>query len=237
MEAIALGAFVLGIGRLVLLTLIMKRRSLPATSKLQQQVIHLAQRLQVPSPSIALCAFPRPLALTYGILHPTILLSFWMLNHLDDHELEAVLAHKLEHVNQRDTPIIWLATMLRGAFFYLPTSRAAYHSLQREKELMCDDLAISVTQRPLDLASALAKVWLNTVEGPDLSPGYIAQSLVGAGETINRRIERLMAAKERVLRHRSQRLAFQIKALTFCILLIVQWINVAILFELMRCIS
>ena len=236
MEGIAFGALVLGVIRLVLLARTMKQRCLPAPEELQMQVVHLAKRLQTPSPQIALCAFPRPLALSYGLFHPTILLSPWMLEHLDAHELEAVLAHELEHVARHDTLVIWLATMLRDAFFYFPTSRVAYHALQREKELMCDDLAVSMTQRPLDLASALAKVWLNTLEGPHLIPGSIAQSLVGAGEAINGRIERLMTTKERVLRHHPQVLARQIKMLTFFVLLIVQGTNLIILFELMRCI-
>ena len=55
--------------------------------------------------------------------------------------------------------VIWFATVLRDAFFYLPTSRVAYHQLQHEKELACDDLAVGVTHWPLALASALAKAW------------------------------------------------------------------------------
>jgi hypothetical protein len=87
----------------------------------------------------------------------------------------------------------WLATMLRDAFFYLPTSWAAYHQLQQEKELACDDLAVSATHRPLALASALAKVWQHAVEGPHFVRIGTAQSLTGAGESINDRIERLLA--------------------------------------------
>ncbi len=83
----------------------------------------------------------------------------WMIEHLDRRELEAVLAHELEHAARHDSLVIWFATVLRDAFFYLPTSRVAYHQLQHEKELACDDLAVGVTHWPLALASALAKAW------------------------------------------------------------------------------
>ena len=56
---------------------------------------------------------------------------------------------------------MWLATVLRDAFFYLPTSWAAYRQLSHEKELICDDLAIGSTHRPLALASALARFLAN----------------------------------------------------------------------------
>ncbi|GHO95812.1 hypothetical protein KSF_058600 [Reticulibacter mediterranei] len=53
--------------------------------------------------------------------------------------------HELEHVARRDYLIMFLATVLRDAFFYMPTSWIAYRQLQREKELVCDDLTVGVT--------------------------------------------------------------------------------------------
>ncbi len=235
LEVIAVGACVLALVRLVVITLLMKRRCLPATSELQHHVASLAQHLQVPSPPILLYASVHPLALTSGILHPTIVLSPWMLEHLDAQELDAVLTHELGHIARHDMLVIWLATLLRDAFFYLPTSRIAYRALQYEKELMCDDLSIRVTQRPLDLASALAKVWLNTLEESPLFSTTLAQPLVGAEAAINGRIERLLNEKERILKQHPPVLAFQIKALSGCILLIVQALNLIILVILMHC--
>src|SRR5260221_452291 len=124
---------------------------------------------------------------------PAFLPSPWMDRHLDHPELEGVLAHELEHVGRRDYPVMWLATVLRDAFFYLPTSWAAYRQLSHEKELVCDDLAAGSTHRPLALASALAKVWQDAVEEPGFVRLGLAQPLLGAGESINGRIERLFA--------------------------------------------
>jgi len=113
-----------------------------------------------------------------------------MLKHLDSRELESVLAHELSHLTRRDYPVAWLATLLRDAFFYLPSSRRAFRQIQQDKELACDELAISVTGRPLALASALAKVWQQSLSVPMFTA---AQPLLEPGTAIEMRIERLLS--------------------------------------------
>ncbi|MBM2810447.1 MAG: hypothetical protein HW416_1206 [Chloroflexi bacterium] len=100
-----------------------------------------------------------------------------------------MLAHEVGHLARRDYLAAWLGTVLRDTFCYLPTSWAANRQLQ-QKKLACDDLAVRITPRPLALASALAKVWQPTLSG---SAARLAQSFEGAGESIEGRIERLLA--------------------------------------------
>ncbi len=193
MGVITLGATGLGVSRLLLMQRVMVRTSIPAGSDLQTRVDALAERLHAPRTRVRLCAYNRPLALTAGVLRPTILLSTWMLTHLDRGELEGVLAHELEHAARRDYPLMWLATLLRDAFFYVPTSWTAYRLLQQEKELACDELAAETTHRPLALASALTKVWLHAGDQPETALLASVPHLVRAGEPIHERIERLLA--------------------------------------------
>jgi len=193
MTFIALGATALGLVRHLLLRQVVVGRGLPAGLDVQQRADALATRLGTPCPRVLLCAYDRPLAITCGLFRPTILLSSWMVERLDPHELESVLAHELGHVARRDYLIIWLATVLRDAFFYLPTSWAAYQQLQQEKEIASDDLAVRGTNRPLPLASALAKVWQHLLDGSRLEP---AQPLTGAGMPIEDRIARLLNMTE-----------------------------------------
>ncbi len=187
----ALGALTLGLARGVLLRRIVARRGLPAPPEVEALLARLAADLGAPRPRALLCLYDRPLALVCGLRRPTVLVSTWMLERLDRRELEAVLAHELAHVARRDYPVVWLATTLRDAFWYLPTGWAAHRLLQAEKELACDDLAARTTARPLALASALAKVWQEASGGGPAFAG--AQSLVGAGESLEGRIERLLA--------------------------------------------
>lgn len=191
MGLVALGGLGLGVVRLALMQRFIAQRGVPADPVLQAVADRLSERLGTARGRVLLCVYDRPLALTWGLWRPAVLLSTWMVQHLDRRELEAVLAHELAHVARRDSLVIWLATVLRDAFFYLPTSWAAYRQLQREKETACDDLAVSVTGRPLALASALAKVWQHAVETPGLDP---AQPLASASELIEGRITRLLTA-------------------------------------------
>lgn len=191
MGVVALGGLGLGVVRLALMGWVVARSGLPAGREVQTLADRLAAGVGAARPRVLVCAYDRPLAFACGFIRPTVVLSTWMVEHLDQRELEAVLAHELGHVARRDYLVVWLATVLRDAFWYLPTSWAAYRQLQHEKEFACDDLAVRATQRPLALASALAKVWQHPVDRPHLGT---AQQLVGTGGPIESRIERLLAA-------------------------------------------
>lgn len=202
MGLIALGSIGLGIVRQLLLTLFVAQRGKPVKTELQATVMLLAQKLAITPPRVLLCTISSPLALTYGILHPTVVLSSWMIEHLDQCELEAVLAHELAHITRRDTFIGWIALLLRDAFCYLPTSWQAYQQLRQEKEFASDDLAIALTQRPVGLASALAKVWQEALR---LSRFCAGSSLVGMESTFEGRITRLLFPQTAVDGHFSPR--------------------------------
>lgn len=231
MGAVALVGLLLGLLRLALMVRAVAGGAL-AGGELAQQVGEIAERLGVAPPRVRVRACDRPLALTAGLRRPTVLLSTWMLEHLDGRELEAVLAHELGHVARRDYPVVWLATILRDAFFYLPTSWAAYRQLQAEKELACDDLAVAATRRPLALASALAKVWHRSLSAPALAAG---QPLVGAGATLEERIERLLASPAAPQPARSRAFALAVGASALGVLLVLEALNAVVMAAPMDC--
>ncbi|MBI3969309.1 MAG: M56 family metallopeptidase [Chloroflexi bacterium] len=233
MGLIAVSALALGLVRLALLYRVVGRRGTPAGAHLRALAAGLAEQLQVPRPRVLLCPYNRPLALTCGLWRPTLLLSTWMVEHLDRRELEAVLAHELGHVARRDYLVVWLATVLRDAFFYLPTSWTVYRQLQQEKELASDDLAVSLTNRPLALASALAKVWQQALGGQSLGT---APALLGADGSIERRIERLLTTSTSdVSQPRSRLVALGIGSSALIGLLIVEGLTVALTLAPMGC--
>lgn len=233
MGLIALLGLGLGVVRLVLLAWVMRRREIPAGPRMETLAADLAERLGASRPRVRLCAYDRPLALTYGLWQPTVLLSAWMLRQLDAGELEAVLAHELGHVARRDYLLVWLATVLRDAFCYLPTSWAAYRQLQQDNEQACDELAVGVTQKPLALASALTKVWQHALDGPMRGP---AQALSGAGDTLEWRITRLLNAPTSAAPPpRARLLALSIGAAGLIGLIALQAVNVAVMLAPMGC--
>ncbi len=236
MTAVALGAFGLGLVRLVLMRRVVARNSAFIHPDLQIRVNDLGQLLHSVRPRVLLCVYNRPVALTCGIFRPTILLSTWMVEHLDQRELEAVLVHEMEHVARRDYLVVWLSMVLRDAFFYVPTCRMAYRQLQHEKELACDELTARVTQRPLALASALAKVWQNAVAEPRFAAFGAAQPLVKGEEVIHGRIERLLSfSSVKTTMQPSHVHAFRTKIVALGTLLVVQSTNIVIILALLRC--
>jgi len=196
MGVAAFGALSLGIMRLALMAWMVARSGALTDPEFQSRADDLAARLGAPPCRLLLRVYDRPQAFTCGIFRPTVLLSTWMVEHLDRRELEAVLAHELGHVARRDYLVICLATMLRDAFFYVPTSWTAYRQLQHEKELACDDTVVGTTHRPLALASALSKVLLHAVEEPHLARFGVAQPLLRVEEPVNGRIERLLSTSQ-----------------------------------------
>lgn len=236
--SIALGAFGLGIARLVLMKRVVARRHYQMHPELQHTIDGLTERLQLRPVRLLLYPYKRPLAFTCGVLRSKVLLSTWMIEHLERDELEAVLTHELEHVARRDFLFIWLATILRDAFFYLPTSRRAYRQLQQEKEFACDDLVVGVTRQPLALASALTKVWLHTLEGPGIAHSNGLQPLTSTEELTKGRIEKLLdsstaASHSKVVPHHAA--TSSLTMLTLTSLFMIQGINILIMVALMGC--
>ncbi|GAC1647758.1 MAG: hypothetical protein NVS4B12_15690 [Ktedonobacteraceae bacterium] len=189
MGLIAMAGGGLGMVRQLLLHRVVAHQGHPAGTEMEALVTRLATVLGILPPRVLVYPFRGPLALTYGILHPTVVLSPWMLEHLDTGEREAVLAHELAHIARYDALVGWVAQLLRDTFWYVPTSWAVYQQLQQEKELASDDLALHLMHRPLGLASALAKVWQATVHLPASSTGL---ALVGMESSIEGRIMRLL---------------------------------------------
>lgn len=187
---IVFGALIYGGLRLLFMGWLMRRHAVVVDPCLQAQVDYWAHLRGIAPVTVRLCSQAHPLALVYGIRHPTMLLSNWMLEHLDERELEAVVTHELMHIARHDYLINWLTTMLRDAFFYLPTSQRAYRQFRKEKEIACDDLVVAATQRPLALASALTKVWLHLLDQPRSS---LAHSLVEPDQPITSRVNRLLS--------------------------------------------
>lgn len=228
--AVGLG---LGLARHSFIAWRVARSGLPARPEFQALADLFAKQLGAPRCNLLLYVCDRPLALTYGLFRPRVLISTWMVEHLDQRELEAVLAHELAHAARRDYLVVWLATVLRDAFFYLPTSWAAYRQLQREKELACDDLAIGATSRPLALASVLGKVWHQATGGSNLAT---AQPLVGVGEGVEKRIVRLLRAPGfAVSRPRSRPIALGIAGAGLAGLLALEALSMAAILAPMGC--
>jgi len=155
----------------------------------------LALGVGLPAPALRILPSRSPLAVAGGLRRPTVVLSTWLLEHLDPQELESVVTHELAHLARRDYLTRWLGRVLRDATVYLPGAWYALRVLEADDELSADALAVSTTGRPLAMASALGKVWraLSTSESAGLAgiPAYAGGSMA----LIEQRLERLISGQ------------------------------------------
>jgi len=195
LAVIGLGAVGLAVARLALVDRLLPACSPVTDLALQANVSALALGVGLPAPALRILPSRSPLAVAGGLRRPTVVLSTWLLEHLDPQELESVVTHELAHLARRDYLTRWLGRVLRDATVYLPGAWYALRVLEADDELSADALAVSTTGRPLAMASALGKVWraLSTSESAGLAgiPAYAGGSMA----LIEQRLERLISGQ------------------------------------------
>jgi heat shock protein HtpX len=147
----------------------------PEIADLRTIAARLAGQADVPVPDLRLVDRQTPTALAVGYrpATSTIVLSRGLVESLEDRELEAVLAHEVAHVANRDAAVLTalaapgsVARTATGRYGFNPVleplamltnavSRAAAAFVARGREYAADDAAVAITGDPAGLASAL----------------------------------------------------------------------------------
>lgn len=159
-------------------------------------VRNLAQRHQMPMPSIHLIDSPQPNAFATGRnpQHAAVAVTTGILDIMDRAELEGVLAHELAHVRNRDILISTIAATLAAALMFI--SRMALWfgggrrrdagalvglvalivapiaamiiklAISRAREFQADASGARMTGQPMNLARALQKLEAGTSRVP-----------------------------------------------------------------------
>lgn len=97
----------------------------------------------------------------------SIFISSGLLAALDGEELQAALAHEIAHILRSRRPFLLPVFFLRTAMFFNPVVLVEFRRSVQEDEKICDEIAASLTKKPLGLAGALRKLYLNEEQGPD----------------------------------------------------------------------
>ncbi len=97
-----------------------------------------------------------PLAM--GIVRSLIILPASALMALTPEQLEAVLAHELEHVRRADYFWNLIQTAVETLFFFHPAVWWLGARLRQQRELCCDDAAVRACADPLLYATALLRL-------------------------------------------------------------------------------
>lgn len=91
-----------------------------------------------------------------------IFLSTGLVNELNIEQLQAALAHEIAHITRSKRPLILLIFLLRILMFFNPVVLIDFRRVVQEDEKICDDIAISLTQKPHALSEALRTLYYTT---------------------------------------------------------------------------
>ncbi len=91
-----------------------------------------------------------------GWLRPVILLPVSALSGLSQEQLRAIIAHELAHIRRLDAFVNLFQILAETLLFYHPAMWWLNRRIRAERELCCDEIAVSLTGDRLEYASALA---------------------------------------------------------------------------------
>jgi Zn-dependent protease with chaperone function len=116
---------------------------------------------------------------------------------MSNEEVEAVIAHELSHLTNKDSREKGLARIAKLAFAFDPVLHLVEAAVHRERELLADQSSIRYTHKPLALASALLKVhggFQGSLPGPGagLFVGRNAKGLLSRYPDLERRVQLLI---------------------------------------------
>jgi heat shock protein HtpX len=87
-----------------------------------------------------------------------ILISADLVEELNFDELQGIVAHELAHIASHDIQMVIAAGILRDVVAWNPFAHIAYRRLTTDREFEADRRAVSLTGKPLALASSIVKV-------------------------------------------------------------------------------
>ncbi|HEV7485156.1 MAG TPA: M56 family metallopeptidase [Thermoanaerobaculia bacterium] len=123
-----------------------------------------------------------------GWLRPVVLLPATSLTGLSTEQMEMILAHELAHIRRNDFFVNLMQAVVETLLFYHPAVWWISNRIRVEREHCCDDVAVSVSGKPLVYARALTRLEELRVED--------AQAFIAAnGGSLIGRIRRLAGAR------------------------------------------
>jgi uncharacterized protein (TIGR03435 family) len=159
--------------------------SRPAPGEWQNVTRELALRMGLSGP-VPLMVCVRVYAPTViGWIRPVILMPIGALTGLPKEYVEALLAHELAHIRRRDYLINILQSVAEGLLFYHPAVWWISKHIRNERELCCDDVAVSVTGNALTYVRALA-------EAETYRSVHFKTAMAVTGGSLESRIARLL---------------------------------------------
>ncbi len=122
----------------------------------------------------------------FGILAPVMSLPMGITNHLNDQQLDAILAHELCHVRHRDNLTAAIHMLVEAVFWFHPFVWFIGARLVEERERACDAEVVRLGMDPEAYAEGILTVCKLYLESPLVCAAGIS------GSNLGKRIEAIM---------------------------------------------
>ena len=122
----------------------------------------------------------------FGIIRPVLMVPAGISNRLEDAQLEAILAHELSHVRNRDNFFAAIHMFVEAVFWFYPVVWWLGSKLVEERERACDEAVLQLGNEPQTYADGILKVCEFYLE----SPLACVSGVIGSN--LKKRIEGIM---------------------------------------------
>lgn len=129
----------------------------PAPAEWQRTLDQLKSRLSVSPPVRLLVSGLLQAPAAIGWLRPIVLVPAGALAGLPPAQMEALLVHELAHLRRHDYLVHMVQSAIEAILFYHPAVWWISGHMRAEREMCCDDIAVSITGDAVVYARALAE--------------------------------------------------------------------------------
>jgi uncharacterized protein (TIGR03435 family) len=157
----------------------------PAPPEWQEALRRLAASIGLSRPVRLLVSALVEAPVVVGWLRPVVLVPVAALGGLPAAHLEALLLHELAHIRRHDYVVNILQNIAEALLFYHPAVWWVSGHIRAERELCCDDVAVTVTGDALTYARALAQM-------ESWRPAHTGAAMAARGGSLAARIARVL---------------------------------------------
>jgi len=100
----------------------------------------------------------------FGVVRPVLLWPAGLSDRLEDLQIQAIMAHEVEHVRRRDNLTAVIHALVESLFWFHPLVRWMTAKMNEERERACDEKVIEQNARPEAYAESILKVCAFCVE-------------------------------------------------------------------------
>lgn len=105
-----------------------------------------------------------------GYFRPIIIVPLGIVSRLPFDQVEMILAHELAHIKRSDYLVNYFQLLVEALLFFNPFVWWISDIIRKERENICDDIAIQITGKHLPLAKAIANLSLQSNEQFQYTP-------------------------------------------------------------------